>query len=117
MRSLVGALLLVALVGAGCGSAGRPAQLTQVIRGDGVRYSLPAGWQIARGSLTPHLSNPRQLLTVGTGPLPAGGERTGLLAACPGGGNPPAGDSSNPWTQPDVLPGFGALCNPGDDQR
>lgn len=51
------------------------------------------------------------------GPLPAGGERTELLAPCPGGGNPPAADRSNPWTQPDLLPGFGALCSPSDDQR
>jgi phospholipid/cholesterol/gamma-HCH transport system substrate-binding protein len=51
------------------------------------------------------------------GPLPAGGARSGLLDACPGGGNPPAADRSNPWTQPDVLPGFGALCDPNQDQR
>ncbi|HTX31140.1 MAG TPA: MlaD family protein [Solirubrobacteraceae bacterium] len=51
------------------------------------------------------------------GQLPAGGERTELLAPCPGGGNAPAADGSNPWTQPDLLPGFGALCKPSDDQR
>jgi phospholipid/cholesterol/gamma-HCH transport system substrate-binding protein len=48
---------------------------------------------------------------------PFNGERTGLLAPCPGGGNPPATDNSNPWTVPDVLHGVGSVCDPGDDQR
>jgi len=48
---------------------------------------------------------------------PFGGGRTGLLAPCPGGGNPPAADASNPWTRPDVLRKTGNLCNPGHDQR
>jgi hypothetical protein len=43
------------------------------MRGDGIRYTLPAGWHAAAHSLTPHLVNPRELLTVGTGALPAGG--------------------------------------------
>lgn len=51
------------------------------------------------------------------GPLPSGGERTGLLAPCPGGGNPAAADRSNPWTSPDLLPGAGTLCKPSDDQK
>ncbi|MGE5617549.1 MAG: MlaD family protein [Candidatus Woesearchaeota archaeon] len=51
------------------------------------------------------------------GPTPSGGERNRLLAACPGGGNPPAADASNPWTQPDLLPGVAALCKPNDDQK
>jgi phospholipid/cholesterol/gamma-HCH transport system substrate-binding protein len=55
----------------------------------------------------------RQLGGVG----PWGGERTGLLAPCPGGGNPPAADRSNPWTMPDTLSSVGGICNPGDDQR
>jgi hypothetical protein len=41
--------------------------------GDGVTYTVPSGWHAAHGSLTPHLTNPREVLTVGTGPLPAGG--------------------------------------------
>ena len=45
------------------------------------------------------------------------GQRTGLLSPCPGGGNPPAADASNPWTSPDVLPGMVRPCNPADDQK
>lgn len=53
-----------------------------------------------------------------TGKLgPFNGERTSLLAPCPGGGNPPATDASNPWTSPDVLKKTGKLCNPADDQK
>ena len=48
---------------------------------------------------------------------PYNGERSGLLAPCPGGGNPPAPDRSNPWSSPDTLPQVGKLCNPGDNQR
>jgi phospholipid/cholesterol/gamma-HCH transport system substrate-binding protein len=48
---------------------------------------------------------------------PFNGERTRLLAPCPGGGNPPAADHSNPWTSPDVLRATGNVCDPGDDQR
>jgi phospholipid/cholesterol/gamma-HCH transport system substrate-binding protein len=51
----------------------------------------------------------------GVGPL--NGERTGLLAPCPGGGAPPAADHSNPWDMPDVLPNVGSVCDQGDDQR
>jgi phospholipid/cholesterol/gamma-HCH transport system substrate-binding protein len=48
---------------------------------------------------------------------PLTGQRTGLLARCPGGGGPPAPDGSNPWTSPDVLAGIGTLCNPADDLK
>jgi phospholipid/cholesterol/gamma-HCH transport system substrate-binding protein len=48
---------------------------------------------------------------------PFDGERTGLLSPCPGGGNPPAADNSNPWTSPDVLPATGGTCTPGHDQK
>jgi phospholipid/cholesterol/gamma-HCH transport system substrate-binding protein len=53
-----------------------------------------------------------------TGSLgPFNGGRTRLLAPCPGGGNPPAADGSNPWNNPDVLASTGSLCNPADNQR
>ncbi len=47
---------------------------------------------------------------------PFSGTRYGLHSPCPGGGNPPAPDGSNPWTSPDVFSGITA-CNPADDQR
>jgi hypothetical protein len=44
-----------------------------------VRYhyqvSYPSSWHRASTSLTPHLSDPREILTVGTGRLPVGGPR------------------------------------------
>jgi hypothetical protein len=49
--------------------------------GDGIRYLLPDDWRAAAHSLTPQLSNPRQLLAAGTGPLPAGGECAHLPSA------------------------------------
>jgi phospholipid/cholesterol/gamma-HCH transport system substrate-binding protein len=53
-----------------------------------------------------------------TGTLgPFHGQRTRLLAPCPGGGAPSAPDRSNPWIHPDLLPGTPKLCNPANDQR
>ncbi len=52
---------------------------------------------------------------LGAGPF--NGERTGLLAPCPGGGSPPAAGRSSPWTTPDTIKGVAGICNPGDDQR
>ncbi|HUZ27768.1 MAG TPA: MlaD family protein [Solirubrobacteraceae bacterium] len=48
---------------------------------------------------------------------PFNGERTGLLRPCPGGGNAPALDASNPWTTPDVDPAVSPVCNPAHDQK
>jgi phospholipid/cholesterol/gamma-HCH transport system substrate-binding protein len=48
---------------------------------------------------------------------PFGGERTGLLSPCPGGGGPPAADRSNPWNFPDILPGAPTVCKPSNNQR
>jgi phospholipid/cholesterol/gamma-HCH transport system substrate-binding protein len=67
------------------------------------------------GSSTTGILN---LLTQAGGSLgPYDGERTGLLSPCPGGGNPPAPDGSNPWTTPDLLPGAPTPCQPSEDQR
>jgi hypothetical protein len=70
------------VVAAGCGG-GQPAAAggSRLVRGDGIRYLLPGGWRAASHSLTPHLSNPRQLLAAGTGPLPAGGACAHLPSA------------------------------------
>jgi hypothetical protein len=69
-------------------------------------------------SLTGLLSLLSGLLGHITAPVPAlNGARSRLIAPCPGGGAPPAADSSNPWSAPDVLPNTGKLCNPTDDQR
>jgi hypothetical protein len=64
----------LALAVAGCGAVSVAATgPDRTGRGDGVRYTIPAGWHAASASLTPHLSNPREVLSVGTGALPAGG--------------------------------------------
>ncbi len=42
-------------------------------RGDAFAIGYPAGWHRAPATLTPHLVNPREIVTIGTGPLPAGG--------------------------------------------
>ncbi len=55
----------------------------------------------------------RQLSGVG----PFNGRRTGLLAPCPGGGNPPAADRSNPWNAPDVDRSVNQICKAADNQR
>ena len=39
------------------------------------RVSYPSTWHRASQSLTPYLSDPHEILTVGSGPLPVGGER------------------------------------------
>ncbi len=43
------------------------------------------------------------------------GARYGLLAQCPGGAAEPSPNGGNPWTNPDVLPETGNLCDPGND--
>lgn len=48
---------------------------------------------------------------------PFHGQRSRLLAPCPGGGSPPVADGSAPWTTPDTLAATGNLCNPADDQK
>jgi hypothetical protein len=74
MPSRALALSLLAVAPAACGGPGAPVRARVTAgRGDGIRYVVPAGWHIARHSLTPHLVDPREVLTAGTGPLPSGG--------------------------------------------
>lgn len=39
------------------------------------KVSYPSNWHRASSSLTPYLSDPHEILTLGTGPLPVGGPR------------------------------------------
>jgi hypothetical protein len=71
VRRLGPTLLVLAAAVAGCGS-GNHGGRSVVRHGDGVTYVVPAGWHVAARSLTPHLTNPRELFTVGTGRLLAG---------------------------------------------
>src|SRR4051794_612296 len=69
MRRLGPTLALVVAL-AGCGSGAHRVRRT-VHHGDGITFSVPAGWHVARQSLTPHLTNPRELFTASTGGLAA----------------------------------------------
>src|SRR5215212_6447816 len=71
-----GALLVLALTGCG---AGAHADRWAAHRGDGVTYRVPVSWHVAPRSLTPHLANPRELFTAGTGRLAASGGRCAHL--------------------------------------
>jgi hypothetical protein len=71
------ALVLLALTGCGAGAHAAP---SDVHRADGVTFRVPAGWHVAPRSLTPHLTNPRELFTTGTGRLVA---RPGRCAHMP----------------------------------
>jgi hypothetical protein len=64
-----GTLLLLAGAIAGCGAGGQ-ADRSTLHHADGMTYRVPSGWHVAQHSLTPHLTNPRELLTAGTGRLP-----------------------------------------------
>jgi hypothetical protein len=71
LSACVALALLVALTGCG---ADHPAPAPHVVRArDGIRYAIPNGWHAASRSLTPHLVDPREVLTAGTGALPSGG--------------------------------------------
>jgi hypothetical protein len=88
MRILSGACIVVALALAGCAETSAPPQPAQraaaqrtgeatppasaspmTVRAHGLTAELPPGWQAASESLTPHLTDPREELAVGTYPL------------------------------------------------
>jgi hypothetical protein len=68
----IAAVVLCALV-AGCGAGGPNATTAPAPRAThsahGLTVSLPAGWRPARRSLTPHLADPREAMSVATFPL------------------------------------------------
>lgn len=73
MRAFSAAVVVLSCVLASCGGGG-PRAGERELRVDGGRYLLPAGWHSAPRSLTPRLTNPRELLSAGTGRLAPGGE-------------------------------------------
>lgn len=74
---LLGTMLAVALGGAlahAPGAAEAPGPASSRIHGDaarGIAIPVPAGWRIAPRSLTPNLSDPHEVVSLGTGPMPA----------------------------------------------
>jgi hypothetical protein len=72
IRSMVAVGLGLLALGAGCGAARErqaSAPQTSSFQAHGLTVALPAGWQAAGTSLTPHLVDPREVLTVATYPL------------------------------------------------
>jgi hypothetical protein len=74
---LLGTILAVALGGAlahAPGAAEAPGASSPRIHGDaarGIAVPLPAGWRIAPRSLTPNVTDPHEVVSLGTGPMPA----------------------------------------------
>jgi len=73
--ALLGTLTAIALGGAlgHGGAAAAPGPPAARIHGDaarGIAVPLPAGWRVAPRSLTPHLSDPHEVVSLGTGPMP-----------------------------------------------
>jgi hypothetical protein len=67
--ALAATALAAALLLAACGGddAAKPAASTHTAHG--ITVALPAGWQRAPRSLTPHLTDPREVVAVATFPL------------------------------------------------
>ena len=65
MRRSAAAILVLAFAFAGC-SDDEEQPRTSLAVGRGVTVELPPGWQRAEESLTPRLTDPREVLSVGT---------------------------------------------------
>jgi hypothetical protein len=66
---LVGALLLAAVILAGCGGAGASKQQWQTVNGRGFHFLAPAGWKVERTKASVSASADGELAEVSTFPL------------------------------------------------
>jgi hypothetical protein len=66
---LVGALLLAAVILAGCGGSGAPKRQQQTVGGPGFRFHAPAGWEVKRTKGSVSVSLDGALVEVSTFPL------------------------------------------------
>jgi hypothetical protein len=71
------AVVLVALLVAGCEESSRPSTTTRQDLGEGYRVSYPEGWRLAGHTVDSQVTNPRELLVVSTFELPEPGEHCG----------------------------------------
>src|SRR3954467_608036 len=111
MRIVSSACIPIRLAMAGCAETSAPPQPAQravaqragqatpppsvsplTVRAHGMTAELPPGWQAAPESLTPHLTDPREELAVGTYPLryrpPEGGHKPARARDAPRPGPP-----------------------------
>ncbi|MGD9694583.1 MAG: hypothetical protein AB7V42_02865 [Thermoleophilia bacterium] len=73
IRSIGIAVALGTALAQAPGAAAAPDAPSSRIHGDaarGIAIPVPAGWRIAQRPLTPHLSDPHELVSLGTGPMP-----------------------------------------------